>query len=1008
MSLGNIFASLHDAIGSMTSKSISHYSMLETVAEDNPYIIVGKDGSLLTLLKIDGVKQVMGPEEYTRTIDILSTRLASYFGQPGHAMQIWFSRDPDLAEEIIRQQIAPQRRVANAIGLDLEDVFRERERVLPQHVVHEGYYMALWTRLGAMTKVERGNLKKTSRAPEGWPAQGDAQDIFRAAKPLVDRHVAFVKNFHADLNSVYIRSRILDGHTALSAIRSSLDPSMTNSDWKPYLPGDPIPTRHHDGRAGDASHLLWPRLDEQLFKHEATRMNPRVVEMNGRLFASVDMTIGPMEQQPFSLLIRRMMEIGEFPWRVSFLIEGGGLDYIQMKKMIASIFTLTNQQNRAIKNAISDLQEARTQENLVVCKLRTSFCTWTPVGENGMGVIEERLARLQRAVEGWGYCSVSSSSGDPLSGVMSSTLGLNPGSTAPAGAVPLGDLISLLPLDRDASPLSKGSILFRTADGRVWPWAPGTSLMDTFSDLIFAPPGKGKSVFLNSAALSLCLSHIATQGIGGSKLPRISTIDIGTSSSGQINLIKEALPPSRRHEAEYRRLKNEARYAINPFDTQLGCRFPSSSERAFLVNFLSALGTPVGQKTPPPSLPDLAGFCIDELYALRADKAANSQPQSYVPQIDRELDEALRRHNINVDMATPFWAIVDALFQRGDKHAASLAQRHAVPRLDDLTQVLNSKKITDIYGDAMMSTSEPLVKGFERMVIAALSDYPIMAYPTQFDIGNARVVSLDIDEVCPRGAGPAEKQTALMYMLARFVLARDFYLDEDFLKARTKNEDVVPEMYREYHQQRIRRIRETPKRLVYDEFHRTASSAAVRQQVLVDMREGRKWGVHIALASQLLDDFDESMVSLSSAFWIMGVNTETDVTKAKEVFGLTNTGADIVRRYLTGPGPKGAPFLAVLNLRDGKHEHFLYNTLGPTEIWAFSTTAEDAGIRNRLYEALGAVEARRRLAIAYPSGSAKADIDIRMQRISERGETVDKAENGVIHQIVEELINRKM
>ena len=46
-------------------------------------------------------------------------------------------------------------------------------------------------------------------------------------------------------------------------------------------------------------------------------------------------------------------------------------------------------------------------------------------------------------------------------------------------------------------------------------------------------------------------------------------------------------------------------------------------------------------------------------------------------------------------------------------------------------------------------------------------------------LGDARVVSLDLDEVAKSGGDAANRQTAVMYMLARYVLARHYYLTED-------------------------------------------------------------------------------------------------------------------------------------------------------------------------------------------------------------------------------------
>src|SRR3546814_14051218 len=104
-----------------------------------------------------------------------------------------------------------------------------------------------------------------------------------------------------------------------------------------------------------------------------------------------------------------------------------------------------------------------------------------------------------------------------------------------------------------------------------------------------------------------------------------------------------------------------------------------------------------------------------------------------------------------------------------------------------------------------------------------------------------------------------------MYMLSLFVLAKDFYLNEAALPTM-----LMPDGFRSHHRSRIKRIRETPKRIVYDEFHRTKSSETVRQQVMLDMREGRKWGIHIALASQLLDDFDKDMVDMATGIGKIG------------------------------------------------------------------------------------------------------------------------------------------
>lgn len=993
MSITSVLSTISGAFGAQSKKHMSSFCFLET--SDGSEMFVAKDGSLASVIKIDGIKQILGADELDSIIENMNLKMSPYLVQEGHAIQVWFARDKDLSPNLVKDQTRPQRAVAGHLDLDLDDLFSERERHLPNFVTWEGFYIVLWTRLSVLTKKEMENAKAELKVPKLMPTLADAQDPFRVGRSLRDRHRAFTQSFLTDLKDIQIRASLLDTHQAMKAMKWSIYPDLIGADWEATLPGDPLRERVPEVHDFDASHLLWPRIEDQLFDREAERLNPRVVRVGALNFSAMDMVIGPMNTEPFSSLLNRMIEMDEIPWRVSFLIEGGGLNTLGIKSFLASVFQLTNGDNRQIREAIQELQEAR-QQGTTVTKFRVNFATWAPIGD--MRLIEERSSRLQRSVESWGYCQVSPLVGDPLAAVMSSAVGLEAASTAPAGAVPLPDVITMLPWNRDASPWEHGSVLFRTPDGRSWPYQPGSSMQDTFIDLIFAPPGKGKSVYMNTTNLALCLSPASTSGTGGAKLPRIAIIDVGPSSSGLISLLQEALPITRRHEVAYHRLRMTQEYAINPFDTQLGCRYPLPLEKAFLVNFLTTLGTDIGEEKPPNGLAGIINAAIDILYEKNDDGHRKGQPKVYNERVCPPVDEAIRSHAIEIKPSiTTWWDVVDGLFMKGDVHHAIMAQRYAVPRLEDMMAILNDPQITDVHGEATIEGGERVVSVCRRVISSAIRELPILQRPTAFDIGDARVVALDLDEVAPKGGGPADKQTALMYMLARFVLARDFYLNNEIV-------NMIPDLYRNHHIPRIRRIRETPKRLVYDEFHRTSKAPMVRAQVLVDMREGRKWGVHIALASQLLQDFDDDMVDMASGYWIMGVSNDRAAEECAEMFGLTPTAKKIVKTRLTGPGKGGAPFLAVLGLKEGKHEHLLYNTLGPTEIWAFSTTAEDAALRTRLYDILGPVEGRKRLAARFPNGSAKGEIERRIAKALERGGMEqEQAEEGIIESLVKEL-----
>ena len=144
--------------------------------------------------------------------------------------------------------------------------------------------------------------------------------------------------------------------------------------------------------------------------------------------------------------------------------------------------------------------------------------------------------------------------------------------------------------------------------------------------------------------------------------------------------------------------------------------------------------------------------------------------------------------------------------------------------------------------------AETVTQAFIRILTALSGDWPVMFAPTAFDIGAVRVAAIDLADVAPQGSAEADRQSAAFYLLARHALTRHWWIGEDALAA-------IPARYRAWHAARLRDIREAPKRLCFDEFHRTAGAPAVRAQVERDVREARKLRVRMALASQRLEDF---------------------------------------------------------------------------------------------------------------------------------------------------------
>jgi intracellular multiplication protein IcmB len=958
---------------------------------DGPVSLVTNDGSLCTVMRVEGVSSVVGPEEFKSIHKGIVEAFSPFMSIDGHGLQVVFTYSKERIHEVLADNYAESRNTCKTLKLDLNDLLDERLVNMARWCAYEAVYVVVWTKVESLTREQQkaAMAKKSEQyKAENMPVFRYTQNIVAAIPDLRDSHETNIKTVITTAKTHGLKIVTLDVHSAVYAIRREVDLEFTDKNWGAILPGDRIRPKLAQSFTGDVADILWPSLVKQIFPRDAFNRTFDSVQVGNMIYAGVYIDLFPRDIQPFNALLSRTLQ-SAIPWRMSFLLESGGLQTVRMKKALAVILSFSSAQNRLIADGIDLLSYIDLNTDDTIVSLKVCATTWAP--ETDMALLKVRHSILARAIQGWGTCDVSQFCGDAFSGFVSTVPAISTKSVSTSTAASLADAICMLPLFRPTSPWDKGALLFRSPDGKLWPYQPGSPIQTTCIDLFFARPGSGKSVLSNATNLALCL-------MGGLKrLPRISIIDIGPSSSGLISLLKEALPMSQRSQAAYYRLQMTEEYSINPFDTQLGSRLPMPLERSFLVNFIALLTTPVGENKPYDGMVDMIGLVVDEAYKSFMNE---NSPNVYTQASEPEIDDILKDINFVPDEKTSWWEVTDALFLAGCISEAQAAQRHAVPLLSDLASIARTTAVQDLYGKVTTPTGENLITAFTRMISSSVREYPVLSRVTKFDIGDARVVSLDLDEVAKAGGVAADRQTAVMYMLARYVLTKDFYLN-------VASMSKASEAYKSYHEKRAAEAQEDPKRLVMDEFHRTSHAQAVRDQVVVDMREGRKWRVQVALLSQSLDDFDSVMIDFATSVFILDAGPEQAIQKAKKVFGLKGSAESALRDYVRGPSDQGATMLGQFSTKQGTTTQLITLTLGPIEIWALSTTSEDYLLRNYLYKRLGPSETRRVLARIFPSGSAAKFLLKRAQRAEDDGVKLDEDQKtGMVEQLAKEIISQ--
>ena len=991
-------------------------------------VLVYKDGSCASIFRFNGIANVIGSSDYEMIIEQLTRTLEPFFKNRGHQLQVVFRKDLDASDSLDLVS-SIQKHTARTLQLDIEDLIEESRDKYKTFVYEEDCYFVLISRTALLDRTEvrmDNELKNKIRKEIQLPSMKKAQNILRPVSYLYDRHLSFVEKVFDDLKTGDIACFVekLDIETALREIKRNANRSATSPNWKPVIPGQAaraqlngepdikVPHRWKtDDDYNDGSEFLYASIPDQILnttgkvgaKNDKNIPDDEFFRVGARVFAPVIFSVPPrMENEHFNNLFSSLnrAETHEdgirraIPYAISFTIEGDGMGPLMMKSLFSSILSFSSEQNRNINLAIAELRE-RKRDYEVIVKFRISAMTWAKTDPDSVQSLVLRKTHLIKAIEGWGGAQVKEYSGDASLAWQATIPGLSTKSIAPPAAAPLLDALKLFPVLRPTSPFPGGTIITRSLDGAILPYARFSAEQSTWITLVSGKPGSGKSVLMNH----LNLESILSPGI--SRLPYIMIIDIGISSRGLIDTVRDALPDKLKHLAVYERLQNTKHYAINVFDTPLGQRMPLERDLAFKRSFITALITPSERDDPEEGMSSFVGRVIKESYRFYQTGLEKSRPKVYIPHDNEIIDNAMQELGIEFSghQVIYYWDLVDTFFDKNMIYEAEVAQRYAVPCLGDLALVANSEIIKEEY------KSQPhLIDKFLTGLKEAQEEYEMFREPTRFELGSARVVSLDLQDLAGKDTSRAGvKKTNLLYMVSRQSFIQKIgYSLEDLPSIEPK--------YRSYFERLISQLIDEEKILMMDEYHKTkmasnSGRSPLQDQIMTDAREARKWKMDITLGSQKISDFG-NILSIATTVFILDSGSPEERRDYEKLVGLNDTALEALNRFVHGPSAVGTTYIGMTETKRGRFVQLYTSTLGPMRLWALSTTSEDRKMRNIFYARISEQrEARKALAYYFPKGGCKDVIEREKRLAFSDGTFVDeKAEEGIIETIAERLL----
>ena len=969
------------------------FSYCQPSAVSSKGYITMDNGSFMSILEIHGVYQYQTLAGETDMLNGLSAGIRGALAKPGRAMQIVFAYDPFAGRELARTFFDDMKRSARARNLDMDFLLMDTAEAVGKHIADERVLVCLWSKPTVLTPHQIKMFQKEVKQYKIPPTSSESQNMKLYNRDLEISHEEFVKSIIASFSNdkVDINIEELSKEEIVKTMRTLVDPEMTTRFWKPtfhsllkngsifeeddYLSSGffqmPLPGEKNQ-------YVYFPSLKKLIFPRDAVIIDSRIIRIGSHYHMPLYLSLAPQQVQRFNRLLAELRGKG-CAFRLLWTLDSDGprAANVSIKRFVSAVLGVASSTNKRINAAYKALDAQRNAGESIV-GFTGVFDVWrarkTMTEAQVIDQLRSDVSIFMGAMNMWGTQEIRDAVGDPWQAFCAGVPGLTLQGPMDSCLGGIRDLVDMFPFFRAYSPWKSGG-LRRTVDGKPFPYLQNSSSQNSWLTLGVAGMGGGKSVTLNMENLEFILSA------GKIELPYLSIIDFGVSSQGVINLIKYSLPEKDQNLVIYTRLRNVVEDAINPFDIPLCCRKPSSQHKTFLIDFITLLTTPLGSEKPLDGVEGFLSVVIDEAYKEMESPRAQNYVKNYIIEVDNALDKI---SNFKTDKHTKWFQVAEVLFRNGFEKEAYLAHREAMPVIRNIVTLCSKPELVQGFARDI-GEGETLPQYVQRKLRDTINLYPVLSSHTRFSLGEARIISLDLEEVARGGAAMQARQAGIFYLLAYHLLSTRF--------TETPEEvNKMPEFVREYHRKRIERMRELPKKLCIDEAHRLKTAGKDLAEVFGKLletviRESRKHRILVTLMSQKIDDFSENIRGLASAFYVLGRGNMEEIEKINTIFGLGSAGKDM-QQSIARPGPAGSTSMSYFVANDKVICHNLMLTIGPAMLWAFTTTKQDMTLRDRLYNEVGVMKTLRFLGQQYPGGVQKI-IEARTRELMRTNKQID-------------------
>lgn len=853
-------------------KSADDYYHL--VSAVNDFTVKMNDGSMMSFFSLKGFAAMLSEAEQHGVADTLQESLKGFFKERGYTLQLVDISDPSLTRRRLKKSMQPSFDELKNIGIDSPVFIEDYLDFVASKTVWSDQYLVLQTSPLANQNQKDKKAKETdeqksmsSVIKNGMQTGVGNQSVFLSNDDMevLALHEAFSSTAYTAFAKNGLLIKKMNVERGIKAQKEALYGDDCPENWKPSF-GQVFVEKKPQSNAGDKATVTEGPLVSQVVDQGGREDTDStgIFIFGDRYFTTFSLAI-PQARSDKMKDYQALRELipNKVGYMCSYRIESDPFSTPEyrvenMYTTVSSIVPFTqNAQIRDARREVKNLHEAG--EKL------SGFLSMTIVlHAKDLAELKANIKLVKKAIASWNDAQFRGIEQDITQGLFETLPGAIKRSETTQVLESLSDIFYQSPIFCDAIMYETGYLHFLSEHGRPYPFEDQSSININFNVYCCGISGSGKSTLLSMLNLALLAKAKANPKLRG-EMPFIFNVDFGKTSFGMVETLKLLIDQKKSYLFLTHEMTTGIESSYNIHDLPFGRTTPTMRHKTVIVRFLATLICEMTKSKGNYSLKfseiqDMIKDLVDAVYDYRK---VENEPRTF--------ESAEFKHKSTLDVMQKlgiqpqrhhsyYWLSEEVMRLSKGKSIrhAMLLRRYAMPRLADYSEVMSSRQeLGEKYGRETLGNGATYRDYFLRRVSQAIKEYPCFNRVTKINLDVARMVSIDIKNVC--GEDSQRKAIFGAMALAMFMVKKENLEESPDLLS------DVDELFIPYLKRMDEINTHLPGVLNVEESHVLQS---LFEEVLVEnMRQNRKanWGLR-AFSQHLLDPSPEFFSSCSTVF----------------------------------------------------------------------------------------------------------------------------------------------